>query len=170
MSVTTQEVSSFPVKPKPKLPTCPFHNNPSLVFFFGVIPPSLNFPNRRFGTLCSILVGLVNNNNNWDETATVSMQAQVWPTSSLGQSEGGGTDRDRACPSRGTGCGERWPHGKTNMYGRNGQASCGPSLYLYQYPSNVVPFTALVHTTYEDGTRFFMFQFPCILSLYYIKN
>jgi hypothetical protein len=38
------------------------------------------------------------------------------------------------------------------MYGRNGLASCGPSLYLYQYPSNVFLFTVLVYTTYEDGT------------------
>ena len=50
----------------------------------------------------------------------------------------------------------RRPHvgacGKTNMYGRNGQASCGPSLDLYQYPSSVVPLTVPVYTTYEGGT------------------
>jgi hypothetical protein len=38
------------------------------------------------------------------------------------------------------------------MYCRNGQASCGQSLYLYQYPSNVGPVTVIVYTTYEDGT------------------
>ena len=55
-----------------------------LYYFFCVIPRSLNFMRRRFGTLCSIFFGCVNKENNWDEIARVFMQVKVWLKINLG--------------------------------------------------------------------------------------
>jgi len=49
---------------------------------------------RRFGTLCSIIIGRVNKNNNWDEIARVFVQVKVRLKRSLDQSEGGVTGRE----------------------------------------------------------------------------
>jgi len=51
-----------------------------------VIPQGLNFVSRRFGTLCSIFIRRVNNNNNWEEIASVFVVVKVWLKRSLGQS------------------------------------------------------------------------------------
>jgi len=55
-----------------------------LYSFFCVIPQRMNYMCRRFGTLCSILKGRVNRNNNWDEIASVYVQVKVWLKISLG--------------------------------------------------------------------------------------
>jgi len=52
--------------------------------FFRVIPQRLNSVCQRFGTLCSILKGRVNKNNNWGEIASVYVQVKVWLKISLG--------------------------------------------------------------------------------------
>jgi len=61
-----------------------------LYFFFWVISQLLKFMCRRFGTLCSIFIGLVNKKNNLDQIPRVFLQVKVRFKRSLRQLEGGG--------------------------------------------------------------------------------
>jgi hypothetical protein len=68
--------------------------NICLLNFFWLIPRRLNFMCRRFGTLCSILIGRVKKKKNWEEIARVFLQVKAWLKRNLGQSEGEGTGEE----------------------------------------------------------------------------
>ena len=59
-----------------------------LYSFFWVTPRLLNSLCRRFGILCSIFVGRLGKNNNWDEMAGVLIHVKVWLKRSVGKSAG----------------------------------------------------------------------------------
>jgi hypothetical protein len=83
-------------------------NNNNVVFFLLWDSPASEFYMPTFwNTVCSIFIGRMHKNNNWDKIRWISIQVKVWLKRSLGHS-GGGMGR-RCVPEYRTGCGGQWP-------------------------------------------------------------
>ena len=96
---------------------------PLICCIFFVISQRLKLMCRRFGTLCSVFIGVVNKKNK-----TWTRFLEYFYRQRFGSKEVcANWKEEAACPSRGTSCGGLRPQvetcSKTSTYGRNGPMS-----------------------------------------------